>query len=140
MLRKLKNQISNIIKILLIFFIIQNIFIPKCRASYWSEIFDGGKSFLDTGKKSLESDDNKLGSIDTTEVKNQMDKIYNILLSLGIALTVIIGAILGIKFMLGSSDEKAQIKETLIPYIVGCIVIYGAFGIWKLVIQIFSVI
>ena len=38
----------------------------------------------------------------------------------------------------GSVSEKANVKETLIPYIAGCIVIFGAFGIWKLVVTIMS--
>lgn len=138
MLRKLKNLVSKMIKILLIVFIIQNIFIQKCKASYWSEIFDGGKSFINSGKEAIKSD--KINTIDTTEVKNQLDKIYNILFSLGVALTVIIGAVLGIKFMTTSVEEKAQIKEALVPYVIGCVVVYGAFGIWKLVIEILSVI
>ena len=40
--------------------------------------------------------------------------------------------------MTGSVSQKAKIKETLIPYIAGCIVIFGAFGIWKLVVTIMS--
>ena len=44
----------------------------------------------------------------------------------------IIAGILGIKFMIGSAEEKAQIKDALIPFVIGCIVIFGAFGIWKI--------
>lgn len=136
---EMKNKIQNIFKIIIIFFIILNIFIPKCKASFWSEIFDGGKEFVDTGKNAIEGSDAD-NYIDTKEVKNQLDKIYNILFSLGVALTVIIGAILGIKFMIGSVEEQAKIKDSLFPYLVGCIVIYGSFGIWKLIIEILSVI
>ena len=34
--------------------------------------------------------------------------------------------------MIGSAEEKAQIKDALIPFVIGCIVIFGAFGIWKI--------
>ena len=50
--------------------------------------------------------------------------------------TIAIGVYLGIKFMSSSADDKAKVKEALIPYIVGCIVIFGAFGIWKLLITL----
>ena len=40
--------------------------------------------------------------------------------------------------MAGSVEQKAKVKDSLVPYIVGCIVIFGAFGIWKLVIQILN--
>ena len=46
------------------------------------------------------------------------------------------GAILGIKLMISGIDEKAEVKKLLIPYVVGCIIIFGGFGIWKLVVTI----
>ena len=38
--------------------------------------------------------------------------------------------------MTQSVEEQAKVKETLIIYAVGCIVTFGAFGIWKMVIEI----
>ena len=46
------------------------------------------------------------------------------------------GAILGIQFITGSVEQKAKVKDSLIPFIVGCVAIFGAFGIWKLVITL----
>ena len=48
----------------------------------------------------------------------------------------IIGMILAMQFMTGSIEAKSKVKESLIPYIAGCVVIFGAFGIWKLVVII----
>lgn len=62
-----------------------------------------------------------------------IDLLYNIFLSIGLIVTVVVGIILGIQFMTASADGKAEVKEKLIPYAVGCVVIFGAFGIWKLV-------
>ena len=62
--------------------------------------------------------------------------LYNIFLEVGVALAVIIGLIIGIRFMLGSVEEKAEIKKLLWPYLVGCLVIFGAFGIWKIMLEI----
>lgn len=64
--------------------------------------------------------------------------LYNALLIIGIIIAVIVGAILGIKFMMGSVGEKADIKKLLVPYVVGCIIVFGAFGIWKLVVTILA--
>ena len=36
--------------------------------------------------------------------------------------TVVISVILGIQFMMGSVEEKAKIKDSLIPFVIGCIV------------------
>lgn len=76
--------------------------------------------------------------IDSTELQNFSNMLYNELLIIGIIIAVIVGTILGIKFMIGSVEEKADIKKLLIPYIVGCIVVFGAFGIWKLVVTILA--
>lgn len=54
--------------------------------------------------------------------------------ALGIALSVIVGSLIGIKFMFGGIEEKVKMKEVIIPYIIGCVIVFGAFGIWKLVI------
>ena len=40
--------------------------------------------------------------------------------------------------MMGSSTQKAETKELLIPYVVGCVIIFGAFGIWKLVVNMLN--
>ena len=56
--------------------------------------------------------------------------------SYGLILAIIIGMVLGIQFMIGSIEQKAKVKDSLVPYIVGCVVIFGAFGIWKLVLTI----
>lgn len=115
-----------IIVINMIFFNINNV-----HASDISNVIKGGDSFISTGK-----DDT--AKVDQTKLINTSSSIYNILLVVGMGVAVIIAAILGIKFMIGSVEEKAQIKDALVPFIIGCIVIFGAFGIWKISINMFS--
>lgn len=43
---------------------------------------------------------------------------------------------MGINFVMGGIEEKSEIKAMLIPYIIGCIVVFGAFAIWKAVVDI----
>ena len=62
--------------------------------------------------------------------------IYNILLTVGIVVAVIVGAIIGVKLMASNIDTKVEAKKLLIPYVVGCVVVFGAFGIWKIVVTI----
>ena len=119
---------------ILIIIIIQLMLVPTIsKAGFWQQIFDEGKDFLETGKS--ESKSNQANDITTQHIVNDL---YNILFPLGVATTVIVGGALGIKFMWASADDKAKIKESLIPYGVGCVVIYGAFGIWRIAIEIFS--
>lgn len=120
-----------ILKIIIILIIIQLIHMPTSQASFWGDIFKSGDEFLNDGK-------NQGVALGEDDMKEGIGKIFNILVALGTILSVLVGAILGIKFMFGSLEEKAEIKEILIPYILGCIVIFGAFGIWKLVIMVLN--
>lgn len=98
-------------------------------AGQWTNVFSDARKFINRGR-------NGQSDLDIDNFKVNIDIIYNILLSIGIVLTVIIGGILGVKFMIASADDKAKIKEAMIPYVLGCIVIYGAFFIWKLAIMV----
>ena len=93
------------------------------------EAMQNADNFIDSGSN------DKINSASLQDLSNS---IYNIALIAGIVIAVLVGAILGIKFMTGSVEEKADVKKLLIPYVVGCVVIFGAFGIWKLVVTILS--
>lgn len=94
-------------------------------------IIENADSFVESGKSSTDT-------LNGSELQNVSGTLYNILLTIGIAAAVITGAILGIQFMTGSIEQKAKVKDSLIPFVVGCIIIFGAFGIWKLVITILN--
>lgn len=94
------------------------------------EIIEEGKSFIDTGK--IKSED----KIKQDNLQKMSNTLYNILLVTGILIALIVGMILGIKFIMGGIEEKAEIKTMIIPYIVGCVVVFGAFTIWKIVVDI----
>lgn len=62
--------------------------------------------------------------------------IYNILLSIGVIVAVIVGAFIGVKLMASNIETKVEAKQLLIPYVVGCVVVFGGFAIWKIVVNI----
>ncbi len=62
--------------------------------------------------------------------------MFNIFSIVGAAVALIVGIIIGIKYMMGSTEEKANYKQMLVPYLIGCFIVFSAFGIWKLVITI----
>ena len=78
----------------------------------------------------------KSDSIDSKSLQDFSSTIYNIALQIGIGVAVVAGLALGIQFMLAGVDGKADVKKALIAYVVGCVAIFGAFGIWKLVIEV----
>lgn len=114
--------------------------INTSEAAFWSNIFEYGDNFLETGANAATQIDPSNLNAGATDKKTRelMDDLYSIVFPLGVVATVVVGAILGIKFMLASAEDKAKVKESMVPYVVGCIVIYGALGIWRICIQIFS--
>ena len=86
------------------------------------------------------SSSNNANIIKQDELQSTISVMYNIFLEVGVALAVIIGLLLGIKFMIGSTEEKAEIKKLLLPYVVGCLVVFGAFGIWKFVLTLMETV
>ena len=38
--------------------------------------------------------------------------------------------------MASNIDTKVEAKKLLIPYVVGCVVVFGGFAIWKIVVSI----
>lgn len=123
-----------IIKIILLMLIIQAIYTSKTEALSLDGIIDAGDNFINEGK--TESQKNE--AINYEEFRLTTNNIGSILTTLGIVLAVIIGGILGIQIMWGSIEQQVKAKEMIMPYVVGCIVIFGAFGIWKLAVTIFS--
>lgn len=116
------------LKIITITFLI--IFILSTETFAFSQIFTQVDSWESTGKS------NKDGKMDATQIEDVSNGIYNFLLAIGTGVAVIVGAFLGIKYMTAGIEEKVKVKETLIPYLISCVVLFGAFGIWKIAISI----
>ena len=62
----------------------------------------------------------------TTAATGIGNKIIGILQVVGILISVIVLMILGIKYMMGSAEEKAEYKKTFIPFIIGAILVFAA--------------
>lgn len=118
---------------LIILVILANILIFNfniVQAAGISDVITGGDSFISSGKQGQNT------SIDYGELKNTSSDIYNILLIIGVVAAVLMAAILGIKFMIGSVEEQADIKKAMVPFVIGCIVVFGAFGFWKIFVNL----
>jgi len=55
-----------------------------------------------------------------------------------IVIAVIVLTILGIKYMVGSASEKAEYKKTMIPYLIGAVLVFGAGAIAQVIVQMTS--
>lgn len=74
---------------------------------------------------------NNANNVDTNSISTIGGQIANILSTIGIIVGVIVLLVLGIKYMMGSTSEKAEYKKTMIPYLVGIVLLLGASGIVK---------
>lgn len=124
----MKKKLSKIFLILNIMIIIFSLTMPHVYAGKIGEAVSGAQDFLNKG-----SPDDAIGE---GKIEEMSDTLYNVLFVIAVALAVGIGIYIGIQFMTSGVEQKAKIKETLIAYIAGCIVIFGAFTIWKIVVTI----
>ena len=52
--------------------------------------------------------------------------IVTIITTIGSILSVIVLIILGIKYMMGSVEERAEYKKTMMPYVIGATLVFAA--------------
>ncbi len=57
---------------------------------------------------------------------NFANKLVTILSTIGSVLSVVVLICLGIKYMLGSVEEKASYKKSMMPYIIGAGIVFMA--------------
>ena len=78
------------------------------------------------------ADDLGLGSLDNykggaatpEKLSNRVGKILGIIRIIGTVTSVVMLIVIGLKFMLGSVEEKAEYKQSLKPYIIGALLLF----------------
>ena len=75
-------------------------------------------------------------TIDTTKVDSFGQNIISVITTIGSIASVIVLVVLGIKYMMGSAEEKAEYKKTLMPYVLGAILVFAASTIASIVYSI----
>ena len=64
-----------------------------------------------------------------TDIKGVGNTIIGIIQAVGSIIAVIVLLILGIKYMMGSAEEKAEYKKTMLPYLIGAVILLLASNI-----------
>ena len=106
--------------------------IPRySQALSFDELWNSGIDFLNASQnsESVVPQESQMQGISQT--------VSNILLTIAIGVTLISGALMGINIIIQSAEEKAKIKESMVPWMIGIIIAFGAYGIWKITMQIF---
>lgn len=122
----MKISIFDKILILLVTILVITLLFPL-QSKAISSILQSGDDFLTAGGTA--------DNIDEAKLQSTSKKVYQALMVIATIVAVIIGAILGFQFITASVEGKAKVQEALVPYIAGCIIVFGAFFIWKIAIN-----
>lgn len=74
-----------------------------------------------------------------TEMKSKANKYIGIVKMIGSSISVIALIVMGIKYMAGSVEEKAEYKKTMLPYVIGAVLIFGITNLLSVVQTIVEV-
>ncbi|MCI9063185.1 MAG: hypothetical protein HFJ17_01050 [Clostridia bacterium] len=81
-------------------------------------------SFADTNIGGVMVNEKK--TVDTNSIEQQSSRIIGVIQVVGVLIAVGVIMVIGIKYMMGSAEEKAEYKKTLIPYLIGAILLFAA--------------
>lgn len=74
----------------------------------------------------------------TSEVQKFGGQIVGILQIVGVIAAVVILLVIGIKYMMGSAEEKAEYKKVMVPYLIGALLLFAAVPIVGAIYNMFS--
>lgn len=128
------RKITNIIVIALMSLFLIFSMPSYSNATSLDGIIDAGNSFLNIPK---EDGMPSVERLDEGGLKTISKTVSGVLLTIAIGVTVISAVVMGINFTIQSVEDKAKIKESMIPWIIGIFVSFGAYGIWNITMKVF---
>lgn len=75
-----------------------------------------------------------------TEAQTMAGNLLGILQVIGSIIAVIILIVLGIRYMTGSAQEKADYKKSMIPYVIGAVLIFSGTVFPKIIYDVVTAI
>ena len=78
-------------------------------------------------------DDYKGTNPGSEKLKSKANIIFSYLRTIGIVVSVVALIVIGIKYMMGSVEEKAEYKKTMMPYLIGAAFVFAASAIASIV-------
>ena len=81
---------------------------------------------------------NKPPTLTTEDTQTAIDKVKPIIgyiTGIGMAVSVITLVVLGIKYMVGSIEERAEYKKSMLPYLIGAFLVFAISTIVSVIMQ-----
>lgn len=97
----------------------------------FDEIMQGADNFLEEGTSGPAI------KLEESELKGISQTVSNVLLAIAVGVTLISAVAMGINFTIQSVEDKAKVKESMIPWVIGIFVSFGAYGIWRITMGVF---
>lgn len=114
----MKEKIIKILTIILILFVVFNI-----------------SNFVYAGEINTEDFTGIYTKEGVSDLDTKTGKILNIVQIAGTAISLVALLVLGMKYMLSSPNDKATIKEKMVPYVIGVIIFFAASNLVTIVIK-----
>ncbi len=76
--------------------------------------------------------------IDYTKVTEEFVSLGQILTMIGVGVMIAVTTYMGIKYLTAGPEAQAKLKVQLIGLVVSGVVIFGAYGIWSIVLDVAS--
>lgn len=131
----MNKNIVKIFSIILILITLISISVNSFAAKAGSAGTGGSSGDVVTSPGELKPKDEVKGE---DELMQLGGNVMGILRTTGIVISVLILIVIGIKYMMGSAEEKAEYKKVMIPYLVGAALIFGASVISTVVFEFFT--
>ena len=78
------------------------------------------------------------GRVNSEHIQTAGKKLVGVFQAIGIVLSVVVLTVIGIKYLMGSAEEKADYKKSLIPYVVGAALVFTASIFAQSIYEFFS--
>ena len=113
---------KKIISILLITLLLMSIFITNQAFAVQGKGING----IITAMQGVSNAPSNAGTSGTTKVINN---IIGIMQVVGTGISLIVISMLGIKYILASPSDKADVKKNIMPILIGCVLLFAAVNI-----------
>lgn len=83
----------------------------------------------------LNPDDYKITQTDT-DLSQNLSGVIGIVQIVGVGIAAISCVILGIRYVISTVEDRAEIKKKLIPYVIGTVLFFCATGILQMISEV----
>ena len=73
---------------------------------------------------------------ESTELMTKAETVLGVIQVIGTVVAVVMLMVIGIKYMLGSVEERAEYKDTLKPYLIGALLLFSGTTIPQIIYKI----